>query len=793
MLIGFGLVTLAMLASATSLRPDAGFEKSIPLKHPYMRTFVEYQAEFGGANRILVALSASQGDIFTPEFFEKLQAVTDEIFFIPGVDRAQVRSLFTPNVRFVEILEDGFAGGNVVPADFSPTPENLETVRINAIKAGEVGRLVANDFSAAIVSAQLLERNPDTGERIDYLAIADQLEQIRAKYESDAVQVHIIGFAKLIGDVANGAAGVVLFFGITLLITAGLVFLYSRSWVLTALPLACSLVAVTWQLGTLSLLGMGLDPMSILVPFLVFAVGVSHGVQMINATRRELMQGRPALDAARGAFERLLVPGTVALVSDTVGFLTLLWIEIGIIRELALAASLGVAAIVFTNLLLLPLLLSYVRLSPESLARMSQVSSRSGAFWNHISALARPVPAVVVLVLSLFMAGIGIWKAQDLAIGDLQVGAPQLRPESRYNRDSILITRRFSIGVDSISIIAEAPANACIEFGPMRTVDEFEWRMRNTDGVQSSISLPNVARIVNAGWNEGNVKWRVIPRNSQVLAQSVSGVETASGLLNNDCSVMPVTLFTRDHKAETIAHIVDQAKQHAQELGNEQVRFRLATGNLGVMAATNEAVQEAQVPMLVYVYAAVIGLCLLFFRSLRGTLYIVLPLSLVSVLAYALMAQLEIGLTVYTLPVVALGVGVGVDYGIYIFARLQAHRLQGASVEHAYRLALEETGTAVVFTGLALAIAVSTWMLSALQFQADMGVLLTFMFLMNMLGAIVLIPALACLLEPRGRKLELVRPPVGADVPQGLEGDAAAHLPRGATRVHSDSLPPNAL
>ncbi len=748
LLSGFFVITLGMLVAASSLRPDAGFEKSIPLTHPYMQTFLEYQAEFGGANRILVALSVDEGDIFTPAFFEKLQAVTDEIFFIPGVDRAQVRSLFTPNVRFVEILEDGFAGGNVVPADFSPTPEFLETVRVNTLKAGEVGRLVANDFTAAIISAQLLERDPDTGERIDYLAIAQQLEDIRTRYESDGVRVHIIGFAKLIGDVASGAAGVVAFFGITLLITAGLVWLYSRSWLLTLLPLMCSLVAVCWQLGLLTLLGMGLDPMSILVPFLVFAIGVSHGVQMINATRAELAAGSSADKAARSAFERLLLPGAVALVSDTVGFLTLLLIDIGIIRELAIAASLGVAVIVFTNLLLLPLLISCLRVSPKAFARSASAPDTVSGLWSSLSGLARRPVAASVLGVVVLIGGVGLWQAQGLQIGDLRVGAPQLRDAARYNQDSQLITDRFSIGVDSISIIAEASPNACIDFGPMRAIDEFEWRMRNTDGVQSTISLANVARVVNAGWNEGNVKWRVIPRNSQVLAQSVSGVETASGLLNTDCSVMPVTLFTRDHKATTIAHIIEEAKRTAADLDTEGVQFRLASGNVGVMAATNEAVQEAQIPMLFYVYAAVIGLCLIFFRSWRGTLYIVLPLGIVSALAYAVMAQLSIGLTVYTLPVVALGVGVGVDYGIYIFARLQEHLRAGIGLERAYRRALSETGAAVIFTGLSLAIAVSTWILSALQFQADMGILLTFMFLMNMAGAILLIPALAAWLEP---------------------------------------------
>jgi predicted RND superfamily exporter protein len=743
-LVIFGLLSVFMGYHALQLRPDAGFEKSIPLGHPYMKTFVEHQAEFGGANRILVALSVENGDIFTPEFFTTLKAVTNEIFYIPGIDRPQVTSLVTPNVRFVEIVEDGFAGGNVVPADFEPTPEMLEQVRRNVLKTNEVGRLVSNDFSAAIVRALLLEVDPDTGERLDYLDVARQLEErVRQKYETDEIKIHIIGFAKLIGDVADGAFGVVIFFAITFLITGGLVYLYCRSVPLSALPLVCSVIAVVWQLGLLTFFGFGLDPMSILVPFLVFAIGVSHGVQMINAARARMQRGQSALEAARSSFEQLLAPCSVALASDTVGFLTLLLIDIGMIRELAITASLGVAVIFFTNLILLPVLLSYLPAETVSVGDWAE----GRRFWRSVSRLAEPRVASVTVAIAVVLLVLGGLEARNLTVGDMDAGSPELRPESRYNRDAQLITERFSIGVDVLSVIIEAVADGCTRYDVMATIDEFEWHVRNVPGVQSAVALTTVAKIVNAGWNEGAIKWRIVPRNRHVLAQSVSGVETATGLLNDDCSVMPMLIFTEDHRAETLEQVVAAVEAFSAEHGSDELRFRLASGNAGVMVATNEAVRAAQLPTLLYVYAAIIALCLLTFRSVRGTLFIVLPLALVSTLAYALMAILGIGLKVSTLPVVALGVGVGVDYGIYIFARLREHVRAGQGVREAYYLALGETGTAVVFTGLTLAIGVSTWIFSALKFQADMGILLTFMFLMNMLGAVTLLPALAALAE----------------------------------------------
>ncbi len=745
----FTVITLFMAFSTSRLRIDAGFLKLLPLEHEYMQTFVFYR-EYGGANRILIALTVKEGDIFTPEFFDTLKAVTDEVFFVPGVDRSRVSSLFTPNVRFTEVVEDGIAGGNVVPADFRNTPENLATVRRNILKSRYMGRLVANDFSGAIISAQLLERDPQTGEKLDYSAVNTVLEKIRNQYDGGNIRVNMIGFAKVIGEITKGAGKVVMFFLIAFLITALLVYLYAQSLRITLIPLACSLIAVIWQLGLLPLLGYGIDPMSILVPFLVFAIGVSHGVQMITSVSAEISDGCDCAEACRSSFRRLLIPGGIALASDAIGFITLLLIQIRIIQEMAITASLGVAVIILTNLILLPVMLSYLHLDEAYREKLKRRKIRMSRIWEGLSALSTPGGAIIVLLLALCLTGIGIWKGSDAKIGDLHAGVPELWPDSRYNRDSQLITERFSVGVDMLSTVIEAPKEGCIDYEVMTRLDRFEWTLRNTPGVQSVIGLSGVAKRVYAGWNEGSPKWRVLPRNANSLAEAVAYTPTSTGLLNDDCSVMPVMIFTSDHKAKTIEGVVAAVKAFRQNNDNtlgDKLKFRLATGNVGVMAATNEAVEAAQFPMLFYVFSAIILLCLLTFRSLVATLCITLPLALVSLLAYALMSALEIGLKVNTLPVVALGVGIGVDYGIYIYSHFREELKKGHGLTEAYHKTLSITGNGVVFTGITLAIGVATWMFSPLKFQADMGILLTFIFLVNMLGAILLLPALARVLS----------------------------------------------
>jgi len=744
----FVLITLALGWSATHLKVDAGFEKTIPLTHEYMRTFTEYQKTFGGANRVIVALSVKDGDIFNQAFFAELKAVTDEVFFLPGVDRATVTSLFTSNVRFIEVVEEGFTGGNVIPANYAGTAEDLVQVRENVLKSGRVGRLVSNDFKSALISAELLEANPATGQRLDYPAVAEKLEAIRAKHQREGLSIHIIGFAKAVGDITEGARDVALFFVVAFVITALLLYFYSGSAKITAVALICAMVPVVWLLGLLPLLGYGIDPMSILVPFLIFSIGVSHAVQMTNAWQLEILNGSASLPAAQQAFLKLFMPGAMALLANALGFLVILHIDIAMVRELAITASLGVALMIVTNKMLLTILLSWMTLTPRELHRSARKKSDKDWLWKALMRFAEPRPAILVLAVAAVLLGLGAWQSRDLRTGDLGRGIPELHDNSRYNRDTAAITDSFSIGVDVLAVIAQARnvQGACTDHPIMDEIDRFEAAMKNVHGVQGVLSLPGMAKLVNAGWNEGHPRWRVLSRDPSVLAQSVTPIDTSSGLLNTDCNTMQILIFTRDHQGETIAHVLSEAKKLIAAQGNENLQFRLASGNVGVMAATNEAVDAAEVSMLLMLFGSISLLCLLEFRSWRATLCIILPLAIVAVLCNALMALLGIGLKVSTLPVIALGVGVGVDYGIYLYERLAHGLSQGWPLPEAFLEALRQRGTAVAFTAATMAIGVGTWAFSALKFQADMGILLAFLFIVNMLGAVLLLPALAAYL-----------------------------------------------
>ena len=745
-LVFFLVLTALFLGFATQTKVDARFEKQLPLGHEYIQKFREFESEFGGANRVVLAMIVEEGEIFNEDYFNKLDSLTKDVYAMPGVDQASVTSLFTPNVRFTEVVEDGFTGGNVVPADFANTLQDLAKVKENVLKSNYMGRLVTDSFNGAMVMANLLDVDPDTKEPLDTFAVARELESLRENYETEAIKVHVIGFAKVMGDIRDGALNVIFFFCVTIVVTALLVWFYSQSFLFSILPMGCSLAAVAWQLGIIHLMGFGIDPMSILVPFLVFAIGVSHGVQMVRVFRDQLFHGEEASVAARKAFSELLIPGGVALLTDTIGFITILLIPVPTIRELAIAASVGVAAIIVTNLILLPLLLSYQKPSHEYRERVAKRKVKTKKFWHKVSVVSERRMAKGLVVIGALLFVFGFDQATRVEVGDLHEGVPELRSDSRYNQDTAAITDNFNLGVDVLIAFVETVKDGSVDYKVMELLDRFEWRLKNIDGVKSVLGLAGMARKINSGYSEGILKWQVLPFNRDMLAQAVGRVETSTGLTNLDGSVLPVMIFLEDHKAETIRRVVTAVKEFETNYGYKNVHFSLAGGNAGIMAASNEVVRNAQFPILIYVFLAVILLCFASFRSVKIVICIVLPLALVSVLAHTLMFWMEIGLKTSTLPVVALGVGEGVDYGIYLFSCFIAQRRKGLAFADAIEAAMQQAGSAIVFTGLTLSVGVGTWAFSTLQIQADMGILLMFMFLMNMVCAIVLIPAIARLL-----------------------------------------------
>jgi hypothetical protein len=348
------------------------------------------------------------------------------------------------------------------------------------------------------------------------------------------------------------------------------------------------------------------------------------------------------------------------------------------------------------------------------------------------------------VIIMFALAAFGASRYPHVEIGDTTAGVPELRPDSRFNQDAAAIAAHFSLGVDQLKVIAETVPDACIDHAVMSEIDNFGWYMKNQPGVRDVMSLLDLSKLAYAGLNEGRLNSELLPRNPQSLAQSIALVPTTSGLYNDDCDALAVFIFTVDHKAPTIKALVAAVKQYQAGMNPEpRVTFRLASGNVGVMAATNEDVERQELPLIYWVYGAIVIFLWLSFRTVSGVLCVILPLATVTLLGYAMMEWLGIGQKVATLPVLAFACGVGVDYGIYSYTVVAEGLRRGLTLEDAYYQKMRSTGKATLFTGVGMASGVALWIFSDLQFQRDMGALLMFGFFTNMLGAIIVLPALA--------------------------------------------------
>lgn len=748
-------VTLLLCWPASRLQVTASFESTLATNHPFIRNYLNNAHELRGlGNTLTVVVENTDGTIFEPAFLERMRQINDALFIMPGVDRTGVKSIWSASSRWTEVTPEGFRGGPVMPSQYDGSAHSIEQLRTNVARAGLIGNQVSNDRRSALITVPILAADTQTGETLDYAALDARLEALRQQYEAPGhVRLHIIGFAKVMGTLIQGLNQVLSYFAVAALVAAAIIFCYIRCLRSTLLLLGCSIVAVIWQSGLLHLIGLTLDPYSMLVPFLIFAIGISHGAQKMNGIMQDIGRGQHRYVAARFTFRRLFLAGLAALLADAVGFAVLVFIDIPVIQHLAIAASLGVAVLIFTNLVLLPVVLSYVGVSPSA-ARRATLADESNAVpglaFTFLTSLTRPARAWPALCIALCIGAVGYMVSLRLQVGDLDPGAPELRSDSRYNYDNSFITRHYSLSSDQFAVMVKTGPDGCQSFATLVEADRLSKQLRQIPQVLTTQSLPDTLRRILAGNSEGNPKWASLTRNPAILGNALYTAGTLSpDLFNRNCSLFPVIASLSDHRASTLEAVRTTVEQFAAGHDSSERHFLLAAGNAGIDATTNLVVEQASHAMLIYVYLAVGLLCLIVFRSWRATLIALAPLALTSILCEALMVTLDMGIKVATLPVIALGVGIGVDYALYLLSTQMAALRSGATLGQAYLLALQSTGRMVVLVGLTLAAAIVSWAWSPIKFQADMGILLTFMFTLNMVGALILIPALSGLLLSR--------------------------------------------
>jgi predicted RND superfamily exporter protein len=740
-------VTLGSLVPLSRVTIDAGVASHLPAEHAFMRTFLDYQEDLLGTDRVMVVLRARRGDIWNVAAIRKLKEVTDALAALPAIDRRTVTSLWTPNVTYMEITEDGLHTEDIVGAGY--TVDNLDEaevarIRERVLRGGLHGRLVASDDTAALVVGSTTATNPETGEKPDRLKLAARLEtELRQKLTDDAFEIHLVGVPTMMAEIANGVKhAVVVLLPLGLLLTLGLLRLLTGRWRLAALPLLCSLASLVWQFGLVGLLGCGFDPLTLVIPFLVLVVGAVHGIVQAQVIAQRVAAGASAMDAARECFRRLFVPGSLALLATALALLVMAFIPIHTVRAAGITAAFGAAAKIVSNLVLLPVLASY----GSGRAGAGGLAPRCGEkVAGLFGACARARPAAFVLVASAILLAVSAWLAPGRHFGDEHPGATELKPSARYNRDANLFTGHFDIRMDLLLLIVEVPKDSCLDYEVIDYIDRLTWHMQNVPGVHSVMSATPVARYLSAMWNEGNPKWSGIPRNRYALMQVMSSIPAALGVFNKDCSVMQVQVFTDDHSEQTVRAVTEAARSFREQNPSDRIRLRLASGGIAIQAATDEVLASAELPMLLWPLAGILLLAVLAWRDWRAALACALPHALATLLGYAVMRATGTGVTTATLPVLALGIGIGSTFSFYLWSDLRRRLAQGVELPDAWPLTLRETGGAVTGIALTLAAASAVWWFSAITAQAEAGRLLAFLLPAHWLLALTLLPALAVL------------------------------------------------
>jgi len=430
----------------------------------------------------------------------------------------------------------------------------------------------------------------------------------------------------------------------------------------------------------------------------------------------------------------------------------LLVIRIGAIQQLAIAATIGVALLVVTNLIMIPIMLSYFGVSPKAAARSLRAGSaardKKHPVWSFLDLFTRRGPAALVITATVLLTIFGYSVGRHVQIGDLQTGAPEFRQDSQYNRDNAYLLHYYASGSDTLVVMVDTPPGDCLDYATLSTMDRLQWQLRQMPMVMTAYSAAAAEAGMSMWAWEGSPKWFGLEPNNALLYLPQHYL--TGPLMDFPCSFVPIYVPLANHKAATLSAVVNAISEFIENPANQGPghKISLLAGNAGIDYATNLVVAQADSIMLLLIYSVVIIFCFAAFRSWRAVLCAVIPLAITSILVQALMVWLHIGIKVATLPVLALGVGIGVDYALYVLSILLGFLRSGMDLSQAYYETLLSTGKIVLLTGFTLAIGVSTWIFAPIKFQADMGLLLSFMFLWNMLGAMILLPALASFLLP---------------------------------------------
>ncbi|HYL57693.1 MAG TPA: MMPL family transporter [Candidatus Acidoferrales bacterium] len=729
------------------------FGELLPQNHPFIRIAHKYDQYFGSVNNVTIMIEAKEGTIYNTEIVKKIVQMTRDMDLVYGIQHGSVRSVasasyFRPLAGGV-ILNTPILPGGEIPK----TESQLEELKSNVHKNPGVifGRFVSLDDKAAVIEGSFLES------RLDYRRIFNEIYKIVVDPERDpSVHIYVGGQPVLYGWVYHYTPQFFWIFVVTALAVWILLYLYFQDWRGALRPTISGVICAIWGLGFIRLLGFGLDPLVLVIPFLITARAVSHSVQMHDRYYEEYYRLRDKEKAILSSFSELFVPSLSGILTDAFGVLVILLVPVLFLQKLAITASFWIAAIIVSELLLNPIV--YYYLAPphiEVIERRDRglfkrlLMSLAGPMLERPGRIATFVATGAVIALCAFF-----WSG--LKVGDPTSESPILWPKSPYNKAMAAIQSEFG-AIEQFVVVAELAKRESLNDPKLyHVMDEYERYMEGDPAVGRTFSVADLLSNGGSALQEFQPKWNVLPTTARGTGQLLGALLAGASPLSTAYIITPrreatqMTVYSKNREGENVQRIVLRTQKFFAEPQHQVtgVNFALAAGIIGELAAANQEIIDNDVLLNVLAFATIYIIILVTYRSFMAGLYLLFPLALANAAINAYMGAHDIGININTLPVVTVGVGFGIDYSIYIVSRIIEELALGYDLKVSTYTALVTSGKAVAFTALTLVASVLFWYWSSIRFDAEMGLLLAVWMFVSMLGAMTILPVLIVTFNP---------------------------------------------
>ncbi|NMG14416.1 efflux RND transporter permease subunit [Aromatoleum bremense] len=759
------LVTLAMGYQASQIEVKTIFSDLLPKDHPYVAVNQRFKQTFGGSNMVSIMIEARDGDIFNPAVLGKVQKLTVDLQQVEGVDTYQIISLASKKIKEVRASTEGVESRPLMWPELPRSAAELAALKASVLNNPLVyGPYVSADLKATLVTVDFNDGN------MDYTRAFNQLMALVEEASGDGVEVRIVGEPVLYGWVNHYLHETLMIFFAAVAALVLLLCLITRTWHGTILPLLAGTVSAIWALGSARLMGFHLDPLVVVVAFLITAQAISNSVQLIARFDDEIGHGvASAAAAARASARNLFKPSMLAIVADAGCVLVVALTPIPLLQKISFIGTVWVLTILVSALILTPVMLSWfgarqryihpIDINPVLMRILGLCSAIVTTRWRYAVLGAAGVAFVVS----------GLY-AFNLKVGDANPGSPILWPDSRYNRDAAEINRQFQGSDRMFVVVAGNQPGALREPEVLSSMTRFQKYMEAQPEVGGSISLADILPQVKRVLREGNPMYQELGQsgdeNGELMYMFVSGSDPGDmdRYADADAKNGAVTLFFRDHQGETIRTAIARVRDYVEQHPIKDAQYLLAGGLVGVLAAVNEVILAGQIEAIALALLVLVVCCTITYRSTVAGVFFMIPVLLSNTITFSYMAWAGIGMNINTLPVVALGIGLGVDYTFYIVDGIRENLHRSRNVEHAIVNALMGPGKGVLITAMTLITSVVLWHFSSLRLQADMGVLIALWLFISAFSALFIMPAMVYVFRPEFIVGSKRRPIVQADL-----------------------------